>query len=162
MVRPVVHSIKHYTQFSIFTVTGGAAVSKSVVSAVAPEDVNDADEVVEGSLVKAVYLELWVRSATTTGSSGQMVFFKKQAGQADPSTTNMAALHDWTNKKNIFYTTMGLFNDVDADAVVAFKGWIKIPKGKQRMGLGDFLNFTFFAPTIDLHVCGFATYKEYS
>ncbi len=74
----------------------------------------------------------------------------------------MAALGDWSNKKNIFYTTMGLFNDQDADAIALFKGWIKIPKGKQRQGLEDSLKIAIFTPTIDLHICGFCLYKEYT
>ncbi len=162
MVRPIVHSIKHYVQQSIATVTGGAVLSETLVSSVAPEDVDVVSEVVEGSVIKAVYLELWVRAGSTTPSSGQMVVYKSQAGMAAPNATEMAALGEWDNKRNILYTTMGLFNDQDADAIVAFKGWIKIPKGKQRFALGDMLRWSFFANVVDLQVCGFATYKEYS
>jgi len=162
MVRPMVHSVKHYVQFSIATVTGGAVTSLAIANAVAPDAVTDVDEVVEGSGVKAVYLEIWLRSASTTAASGQMIVYKLQGDATNPSTTDMAALGDWDNKRNIFYTTMGLFNDVDSSAIAAFKGWIKIPKGKQRMGLGDDINLSIFSPTVDMHVCGFATYKEYT
>ncbi len=162
MVRPMVHSIKHYVQFSIATVTGGAVVTNAIATGVAREDVNLVNEVAEGNSVKAIYFELWVRAGSTTPSSGQLIVYKKQTDASNPSAADMAALGNWDNKRNILYTTMGLFNDQDADAIAAFKGWIKIPKGKQRFTLGDDLNFSIFAATVDLQICGFATYKEYS
>jgi len=162
MVRPVVHSIKHYVQFSLTTVVAGTPQQILLVSAVARDANDSVFEVDEGSIVKAIYLEIWLRAGSTTPSSGQMVVFKQPADSSNPSAADMAALGDWDNKKNVFYTTMGLYNDQDADAIAAFKGWIKIPKGKQRMGLGDAIRVAVFAPTIDLHSCGFSTYKEYS
>ncbi len=162
MVRPMVHSIKHYVQFSIRTVTGGAVLTESLAAGVARDAVNLVNEVQEGSTVKAIYLELWVRAGSTTPSSGQLIVYKKQTDATNPSVADMAALGDWDNKRNIFYTTMGLFNDQDADAIALFKGWIKIPKGKQRFTIGDDLNFSIFAATIDAQICGFCTYKEYS
>jgi len=162
MVRPMVHAVKHYVQHSLATVALGVVTNIVVVSTVARDAVNTVNEVSEGNSVKAVYVELWIRSASTTGASGQLIFYKKVADATNASSTDMAALGDWDNKKNILYTTMGLFNDVDADAIALFKGWIKIPKGKQRFGLGDRLVISVFSPTIDAHICGFFTYKEYS
>ncbi len=162
MVRPILHSTKHYVQHSIATVTAGSVLNGVVVDSVDVSGKNVPVEVEEGNSVKAVYVELWIRSASATPSSGQMIFYKKSSDTTNPSAIDMAALNDWDNKKNILYTTMGLFNDADADAIAIFKGWIKIPKGKQRMGLGDSLNWAIFSPTIDLHVCGFETFKEYS
>ncbi len=161
MVRPMVNSSKHYVQTSIETVTGGMVNTINVANAVVVSAVNTVDEVREGCSIKAVYLELWGRAGSTTPASGQMIFFKRISDATSPNATDMAALGNWDNKKNIFYTTMGLFNDQDADAIALFKGWIKIPKSKQRMGLNDRLMFSVFSPTIDLQICGFATYKEY-
>ncbi len=162
MVKPMVHSVKHYVQFSIFTVTGGTVVTKDVASSVAIDAVNLIDEVQEGCTIKAIYIELWARAGSTTPASGQIIFYKAQAAGAAPNASEMAALGDWDNKRNILYTTMGLYNDQDADAIAVFKGWIKIPRGKQRFGLGDKFKITAFSPTIDLQLCGFATYKEYT
>ncbi len=161
MVRPTVHSTKHYTQFSISTVTGGQVDELDIIEAVAVANKDISKEVEEGASIKAVYIELWARAGSTTPASGQMIIFKT-TNSAGPSTTNMAALNNWPNKKNIFYTTMGLFNDQDADAIAIYKGWLKIPRGKQRFGLGDQLRIAVFSPTIDLQLCGFATYKEYT
>ncbi len=162
MVRAMVHSTKHYVQYSIFTVTGGAVVTKDIAASVAIDAVNLIDEVKEGSSIKAVYIELWARAGSTTPASGQIIIYKAQAAGAAPNASEMAALGDWDNKRNILYTTMGLYNDQDADAIAVFKGWLKIPRGKQRFALGDKLKITFFSPTIDLQICGFATYKEYT
>ncbi len=162
MVRPVVHSVKHINQYSLASIIGGAKLDLAILTAVAREDVNVPSEVAEGSIVKAVYLEIWARAGETTAGSGQLVVYKQQSDTSTATATEMAALNDWDNKRNIFYTTMGLFNDQDADAIALFKGWIKIPKGKQRMGLGDNVTITIFTPTIDLHICGFSLFKEYS
>ncbi len=162
MVRPMVHSVKHYVQYSIATVSGGTPLNKVIATAVAPDAAMGVDDVREGATIKAVYLEIWGRSSGATPSSGQMIIWKAPGGTNNPDATEMAALGDWDNKKNILYTTMGLFNDNDADAIALFKGWIKIPKGKQRMGLGDDLIYSIFCPTVDINVCGFATYKEYT
>jgi len=161
VVRPMVHSHKHYVQFSISTVIGGAADTLTIARSVAVQSKDSVEEVEEGSSLKAVYVELWARAGSTTPASGQMIIYKQIADASDPSTADMAALGTWDNKRNIFYTTMGLFNDQDADAIALFKGWVKIPKGKQRMALGDEMKITVFSPTIDLQICGFSTYKEY-
>ncbi len=161
MVRPMVHSTKHYVQYSIQTVMGGANLTLAISKAVAVSAKDTVSEVEEGSSIKAVYVELWGRAGSTTPTSGQMVIYKLIGDSGAPSTTDMAALGNWDGKKNIFYTTQGLFNDQDADAIALFKGWIKIPKSKQRQGLNDRLNITIFASVVDLIVCGFCTYKEY-
>ncbi len=162
MVRPMVHSTKHIVQFSIRTIESGTVENLTIVDSVAVANKNIPAEVEEGSTIKACYLEIWVRAGSATASSGQHVLYKKSAGQGFPSTTNMGQLHDWNNKKNIFATQMGLFNDQDANATRIYGGWYKIPKGKQRFGLGDQLIITGFATAIDLQICGFAVYKEYT
>ncbi len=162
MVRPMVHSTKHIVQQSITTVTGGGVVTVNVAESVAVGAKNLVFEVEEGSSIKAVYVEMWERSSSTTPSSGQAIFYKKIADASSATAADMAALGDWDNKKNILYTTMGLFNDQDADAVNLIRGWIKIPKGKQRMGLGDKIQMTFFASVVDTVICGFFLYKEYT
>ncbi len=163
-MRPVIHSEKHYVQFSIATVTASAATSFPIIESVAVDAKNTVSEVVEGAVIKAVYVEFWIRSAEAdVGASGQAVLVKLGGDQATLTTVEMAALGDYTNKKNILYTTMGLYNDDQGNATAIIRGWVKIPKSKQRFGLGDSLELRVFAGgAIDLHVCGFATYKEYT
>ncbi len=162
MVRPMVHSKKHYVQFSITNVAFGALATKVLVSAVAPEDVGTVSEVVEGATVKAIYLELWGVSDDATVSSNVFTFEKRPSGHAAPSTTEIAALGDYDNKKNVLYTQQGLLPSNLQNPVNLYKGWIAIPKSKQRMGLGDLVSFTLFAQSDGMQFCGFATYKEYT
>ena len=161
MVRPMVHSTKHYVQHSIGTVVAGANQDEDLVISVAVQDKNNIAEVEEGSSVKAVYIELWIRSAATAASSFTFIICKRPSGANNPSTVEMAALGNWDNKKNVLYTSQGLINDVDSSALSVFRGWIKIPKGKQRMGLGDKISWHLFAVGQSINFCGFATYKEY-
>ncbi len=163
MVRPVVHSTKHYVQTSLATVAAGTILSVTASNGVAVQNKDNSQEVEEGSTVKALYVELWVRSGEITPGTFIFIIEKRPAGHAAPSTAEMAALHDYDNKRNVLYTTQGLTNDANADAIAVYRAWIKIPKGKQRQGLGDRLAWSIFAQgAIDLHVCGFMTYKEYS
>ncbi len=161
MVRAMVHSIKHYVQQTLTTVTTGVRDNMSIVSAL--ESATNLNEVTQGSTIKAVYLEIWA-----IGSSSNQFFtaivYKRPSGLNAISITEMANLYTYENKKNILYTTQGLAsNDGIAGPYPLFKGWIKIPKGKQRFGLGDKLTFTVASRgDASIIYCGFATYKEYS
>ncbi len=163
MVRPVVHSTKHYVQFSLSQVATASRVNEDLAHAVESTTANLVDEVAEGTLIKAVFLELWVLDTGNDGS-GVIIISKLPLDTVGPSFAAMNALGTYNNKKNILYTTQGLFpNDGIANPRVAFKGWIKIPKSKQRFGLGDRLVLTIANNSLqDLNYCGFCTYKEYS
>ncbi len=161
MVRPMVHSTKHYFQHSIGTVVVGTNENQPFADAVQVVDKNALNEVEEGTSIKAVYIELWIRSAATAASSFVFIVCKRPSGLASPTDANMAALSDWSNKKNILFTSQGLVNDVDSSAMSVIRGWVKIPKSKQRMGLGDRLSWHLRAVGQSINFCGFETYKEY-
>ncbi len=165
MVRPMVHSTKHYVQTSLSTVTGGAVGTTTLIDAVPIQDKNSVFEVEEGNSVKAIYIEHWIKGGEVSDQATQILaIYKAPAGLAAFSFVEMAALGTVDNKKNILYCTQGLVNDVGQQATNVHRGWIKIPKSKQRFGLGDRLFITISAQTatVDLFHCGFATYKEYS
>lgn len=163
MVRPMVHSTKHYVQNSIATIMGGAQLVVSIATSVAVGAKNVPAEVEEGNSIKAIYFEEWMRSAELSGGSFVACIYKLPGAAVAFTTAQMAQLHDAENKKNILWTSQGLVNDVDADALGMLRNWIKIPKSKQRMGLGDQIVLQVFAQGgIDLHLCGFAVFKEYS
>ncbi len=124
-------------------------------------DKNLVTEVEEGSSVKAIYLEMWIRSAAVAAASFTFCVCKKPGGVGAPSETELAALGDWDNKKNVLFTSQGLINDVDSTAMNLYRGWIKIPKSKQRMGLGDTLSWHLRTVGQSLNFCGFQLYKEY-
>ncbi len=163
MVRPVVHSVKQYVQFPITQITTGAKGNIVLVNALERSAVNVAGEVTEGSIIKAVYVEMWIHNQ---GNLGEfiMTISKDPEGSNGPSFAEMAALFTFTNKKNILYTTQGLTsNDAISGPVNIHRGWIKIPKSKQRFGLGDRLNLGIAnVSSNSLDRCGFATYKEYN
>ncbi len=161
MVKPMIHSTKHYVQHSIGTVVVGTNANTVIAEGVAVSDKNLVLEVEEGSTIKAVYLELWIRSAATSAASFTFIVCKRPSNTNSPTEAELAALGTWDNKKNVLFTSQGLINDVDSSALNLYKGWIKIPKGKQRMGLGDAISWHLRTVGQSLNFCGFETYKEY-
>ncbi len=163
MVRPMVHSIKHYVQITLSTVLTLARNSEILITSVGRQDANVGTEVTEGSTIKAVWLELWAEG-TTLDQFYTFMIVKLPGGLGNPTFAEMTDLYTWDNKKNILYTSQALAsNDGIANPIPLYKGWIKIPKSKQRFGLGDTLSFLLASRgTDEIKYCGFATYKEYS
>ncbi len=163
-MRAVVHSEKHYFQMSIFTVVASAIAQREIIKSVAVDAKDSVSEVTEGSVIKAVYVELWVRASEVSPGSFVVTLEKLPGGMTvNMSAAQSAALGDYPNKKNILFCSQALTNDQDADAIPILRQWVKIPKSKQRFGLGDALTLNLHAiGAIDLVFCGFATYKEYN
>ncbi len=164
-MRPIIHSKKHILQMSQFTIAQAAVDTQVVV--LAQEAVSTTPSAVEvGAVVKAVYIEYWLgnASATVVGSYTTIVM-KNPGGNAVASATTLAALHDYDNKKNILFTSQALVPPTDGGQVQVIKHWIKIPKGKQRFGLGDRIDVVTRnnnSTAVDINGCGFALFKEYS
>ncbi len=162
-MRPIIQSKKHFVQVTLGNLGTLALGSHLIAEAIegAPSTPTD---IAEGAIVKAVYVEMWVQddSASVVGSFTAVVM-KNPGGSNAPTGANMAALHDYDNKKNILYTTQGLSPTSDSGVFPVYKGWIKIPKGKQRMGLGDKLQlFLRNNGGTDLNFCGVFIFKEYT
>ncbi len=160
-MKAPIHSRKHYVQTSLTTILAGANLQTVIAHAVNPTAANLANEVAEGSVIKAVYVEMWVRTNDTSPGTA-LLTLTKIPELANITFADQIALDAYTNKKNVFYHTQGLSNDQDADAIPFIRQWFKIPKGKQRFGLGDRLILGIAAQALDQNVCGFFTYKEYS
>ncbi len=163
-MRPIINTRKHINQLSQGTVAQSAAVTFIIASAIegsgtTPSHVN------EGAVVKACYVEYWVSQDSASVVGSYTVILEKVPGAGTQVTAaEMAALHDYDNKKNIFFTAQGLLTPNDGGQVPVLRGWYKIPKGKQRFGLGDILSVTIRnnnATAIDINFCGVAIYKEY-
>ena len=76
--------------------------------------------------------------------------------------SDITSMNSYANKKNILYTTQGVLGDTNSNPIPAMRGWFKIPKGKQRFGLGDKLNLNITSLTADgMENCGIFIYKEY-
>ncbi len=161
-MRPPINSEKHYRAISLATITENTVQSFALVTAVANPSVSS--EVRVGAIVKAVHVELWYLGDAAQAVFQVSTFEKLVSGQDSATSVQMSALHDYPNKKNIFETTQGLVGDNNSNPIPAFRHWIKIPKGKQRMGLGDSIVLNVAArgeTNNDLEVCGMAIYKEY-
>ncbi len=160
-MRPILTSEKHYVQMSRSTVATVTRVNIDLI--VASASPTAVDDVHEGAVVKAIYIELWLLNSSNDGSD-IVTLSKQPISNAGPSFTNMNALNAYVNKKNIFFTHQGLSsNNGVGNPVVVMSGWFKIPKTKQRFGLGDrvVLSIANNGPST-LEFCGFTTYKEYT
>ncbi len=160
-MKAPIHSRKHYVQLSLTTVVAGASNTFQPIFAVNATLANAGFEVAEGAIVKAVFVEMWVRSGETSPGNVLVTIVKVPDSQT-PTFTDMTNLDVYTNKKNVLYHTQGLTNINSADAIPFIRSWYKIPKSKQRFGLGDSLFVVISAQALDSVVCGFVTYKEYT
>ncbi len=145
---------------------GQAAVVNSILVTAIEGSPSTPDHVKEGATVKACYVEFWVSqdSASVVGSY-TIILYKDPGGTNAASTGQIAALHDYPNKKNILFTAQGLLTPNDGGQVPVLRAWYKIPKGKQRFGLSDRLILAIRnnnATAIDINLCGVAVYKEYT
>ncbi len=163
-MRPVIVSTKHYIQFTEFNVASAAVSERVLAQAVAVKNKDIPDEVEEGAIVKAVFIELWLSTDAAAASGSFVVIVEKVEGsQAAPSLSEMTSLNAYSNKKNILFTSQGILaGESHGNPTPVLRQWLKIPKGKQRMGLTDQIRMNVAAIGADQLVgCSFATYKEY-
>ncbi len=160
-MRPVIHSTKHTVQVPISQIATGVRENITIFQAVQSTIANASTEIEEGSIVKAVFVEMWLQNQGNLGHS-VVILEKVPNGVTGATFTNMGTLFDYTNKKNIFFTHEGLTaNDAIGNPIPVIRQWFKIPKGKQRFGLGDRLVLTVSNPSSsDLNRCGMFVFKE--
>ncbi len=160
-MRPVVNTKKHFIQESIFTIAAGA-IRNDVLAVAAPDpDPTVFQEVREGSIISAVYIEMWVTS--DDAAIGNTIWTLEKLSGASNNFMNAgdsAALQSYDNKKNILHTQMGLVGPNTQYPSMIVKGWFKIPKSKQRFGIEDTLVANLFAQGNGLTGCGISIYKE--
>ncbi len=158
-----INSIKHYVhETNIGIATGTIKNIEEILAVVAPANALPF-QVIEGSVIKAIYLEFWLSSNGASGTETQfnLTVEKKREAEADMTFGQSAALGAYPNKKNILYTSQGIVNsNAVSGTVPIIRQYILIPKGKQRFGLGDQLMVNISAIGA-LQFCGISTYKEY-
>ncbi len=159
-MRPVIHSEKHLVQRSLETVTATMVNQFTIAEAVDIVGASNS-EVAVGAVVKAIICEMWVRGQDTSPGSFVGALIKLPNGLGGPTATNMANLNDYANKNNIFYVTQGLTDVNTSFSHQVLPPLIKVPKGKQRMSLGDKWVWVNFAQALDNNQCGKFIYKEY-
>jgi len=162
-MRPPIHSVKHYHQITLSTSTTGTETASIFLDAVSVPSTSGLDKVKEGAVVKAVFVELWV-IGSVSDQFFTITLMKLPSAVPLATFADMTALGTYDNKKNILYVTQGLAsNDGIAMPVPVMRQWFKIPKGKQRMGLGDRMAINVASRgSATITYCGFVTYKEYT
>jgi len=162
MLAPI-STIKHYVPMENAVISSAARRSVELVDAVAQNAVVNTEDVVEGSLVKAIFVESWIRSIADAGSDTkfQLLLEKVPAGATPVTFAQMNTLMGYLNKKNVFFFSQGVLGDLTTQAIPVVRNWFKIPKGKQRFGLGDKMVLSISANGFNIDNCGFSTFKEY-
>ncbi len=164
MLAPI-NTNKHYVHTSKTSFAAGSKLAIGIIESVVAPAAAQAFQVRQGAVVKAVHLEYWVSVDASIGDIGQQiaVLEKVPAGAVSVTFAQLSNLGSYINKKNILWTFQGLVNDSNgSSAIPIIRDWILIPKGKQRMGLGDELVFTIGSVITTGVLCGLSTYKEFT
>ncbi len=161
----IIKSVKHYHHLGNTQIASGAISVVTIVDTVAfttlPTATND---VTEGSVIKAVYCEVWVKGEGATDADTQfnLALFKNPNGNSDMSFANIINLSSYDNKNNVLYASQGVIGGIGGgQSVPVIRSWIKIPKGKQRFGRGDQLQIGIATTGQTMQHCGIFVYKEY-
>ncbi len=162
---PPINSNKHYVHRTAVLIASGVLQENVIAeSVVAPATVN-AFSVEEGSVIKAVFVELWVIGSSTDTTTGTVSASVEKRPSSAPVMTfaQSVNLGAYPNKKNILYVTQGnVAGAGNAPAIPFLRQWFSIPKGKQRMGLSDRIVLNVSSSgTSAIQICGIFTYKEY-
>ncbi len=160
-MKSIIKSIKHYQHTPAQVISSSATGQVTLVNAIVEGATRaTATDVFEGATVKAVYCEFWI-SGVTIDKTGTWCILKRPANVAQPTFAEMANLGSYPNKKNILNAGQGI-PPTNGNVMNIYKGWIKIPKGKQRFGQGDKLQLVVSAVGTNVNLCGLITFKEYS
>ncbi len=157
-MRPIINTIKHIVQVPVVTVASGFVGHQAIANAVDAPAVANTSDVNIGSKITAVYVELWVHGDISEATV-VCTITKRVAGIAAATFTQMNNLMAWDNRPNILQIHQGLL-PTSGNVVPVFREWIKIPKGKQKMRIGDKLTISVAATGTEVHFCGFFVYKE--
>ncbi len=163
MLAPI-NSVKHYVGQPKFSIALGTSLTLEIARTVAAPVSTNREDVSEGSMVKAVHFEYWLIANAGSGNTTQFVMTieKSPSNAIDPTFADMLNLGGYANKKNILYTTQGIVTSQNVGpAIPVIRDWLKIPKGKQRMGQEDRILISFATVDNPLFICGISTYKEY-
>lgn len=160
-MKPTINTEKHIVQRSVTTIQENSL--NQFIIAQGTDSPANADDVRVGAVVKAVWVEMWELGESSQPVT-QISTIEKLDGTAPYMVyADVGSLHTYANKKNILQMSQGTIGDSNTSAVPVFRGWIPIPKGKQRFGLDDKLVINIgVVGTADngLNVCGTFIYKE--
>ncbi len=139
----------------------GTVVTRNIANADQDPSPSSPSAVAVGTVVKAVYAEIWILGTSQQPATTTTVIMKNPGGD-NIDATDFTDLNSYNQKNNIFEMHQGLVGDANANPVPFYRGWIKIPKGKQRLALGDALQFSLKCITEDVQWCGIFIFKAYN
>ncbi len=158
-------SIKHYVQRTNTAIASGARTSFVIIQGVVAPAASATSDVREGASVTSVFIEIWIKGTGASDADTQFnVLLEKVDGAAaaGASFSDMGNMMAYDNKKNILFAGQGVVGGVGGgQAIPIMRGWYKIPRGKSRWGLGDFLQVSVSTTGEGMQMCGLATYKEF-
>ena len=152
-MKQIIQSTKKIQQYTVSSVAIGTKTNITCLKA-EQDYTGSVNRCPVGAVVKAVYVELWLLGVDQQPGSFVCSIEKDEGGKSNMDYTDSISLDTYTNKKNLFKITQGLIGDANANPTPIFREWILIPKGKQRMGLGDEVKINLSAITNDLQYCG--------
>ncbi len=158
-------TVKHYHHVSNTEILTGTISSIKIINVVPNTSLPvNANDIKEGSVIKAVYVEMWVlgEGASDANTQFNLALYKNPNGGSTMTYIEIINLQGYDNKNNILFTSQGVIGGVGGgQAVAVARGWFKIPKGKQRFGRGDELVLAVATTGQDMQHCGLFVYKEY-
>ncbi len=151
----------------VHIISAGADATKVDVDIVDTQDsatLAVADDVTRGCTIKAVWVELWVTAAAAvaagiTNTWTGYIIKNPGANLTTPSPTTEGTSNE---KKFIIKTWKGLIGTrVEGYMGYSWKGWVKIPRGYQRFGANDKLQFVHLSNGVAALACILFIYKWY-
>ncbi len=153
-MRPVIHSRKEIIDGTFLSVAAATTTIASIATVV-NDYVGAVGTVETGSVIKSVYV--FFQMLPTVGTANvDWYFIKRPAGVNDPVP---GAVGGSLERKYVLHEEKGIpGNAADGAYPLTFKGVIKIPRGRQRMGEGDVIRIVFRGADIT-NACMKAIYK---
>ncbi len=162
MVRPIINSEKRIVQLTLTNIATGVADLTDLIAGEQDPTASAPNEVSAGTVVKAIYAELWLMADSQQPATITTLIVKVPNGGSGPSAGEMTNLNAYNSKKNILEMHQGLIGDANTNPTPFYRGWIKIPKGKQRFGIGDKLVLAVKSITDGTQMCGVFIFKAYN
>ncbi len=164
-MQPPIHSIKHFVARTNTSLAVGARIGLLIAHAVVSPAVTLTTDVNEGSVIKALWIDMWCSAKGATNTDTQVVITLEKIPALATAATfgQMLSLQAYPNKRNILFTFQGVLSaQIDgAQPISPLRGWVKIPKGKQRMALDDKWVLNIATVGQNVQTCGMFIFKEY-
>ncbi len=158
-LRPI-NRIKHVVDSQLGLVLG-VQLEKTLVESNDDPVLANTNEVITGSTVNAIYLNVEAYATTAGALANLYIIVGKNPGtNLAGIAPNLVGASD--NKRYVIHQEMKMLEQsVNGNPRTIFNGVIVIPKGYRRMGPNDIIYIRFLAPGVNANVCFQCHYKEF-